>query len=86
MQYHTVTALKALEKLNSWEAKEVIIPEFDVPPVPTEPQVFFVDIPKAIEFACEKHKRDLKQKPSLNEILYFDKWARKYVKEIIEKF
>ncbi len=39
--------MKSLEKLSSWESKQVVMPEFDVPPVPTEPQVFFVDIPKA---------------------------------------
>lgn len=39
--------MNTLSKFESWEAKEVVIPSFDVPEVPSEPQVYFVDIPNA---------------------------------------
>ncbi len=41
------SVMNALSKLSGWEAKEVSFPSFEVPPMPTEPQVYFVDIPKA---------------------------------------
>ena len=38
-----------------------------------------------IEAICEKHKCDLNQHPSLNEILESDGWARKEVLDYSEK-
>ena len=43
------------------------------------------DIPKLIEAACELHKQELINEPSLNDVLAFDKWARGVVKEIAAK-
>ncbi|WP_370086557.1 M16 family metallopeptidase [Ekhidna sp.] len=41
-------AIKALGRLsNEWEQKEVTMPSYDVPPVPSEPEVYFVDVPNA---------------------------------------
>ena len=45
----------------------------------------FVDIPKIIEAICERHKSDLNQFPSLNEILAIDDWARQEVINYSEK-
>lgn len=41
-------AIKALGRLTSeWEQKEVEMPTYDVPAVPSEPMVYFVDVPNA---------------------------------------
>ncbi len=45
----------------------------------------FIDIPKVIEAVCEKHKCDINQEPSLNEILAIDTWARKEVLDFSNK-
>tara|TARA_B100000029_G_scaffold512955_1_gene611026 strand:- start:278 stop:1504 length:1227 start_codon:yes stop_codon:yes gene_type:complete len=50
-----------------------------------EERITFLDIPKAIEAACEKHKTDLKTNPSLEDILEVDKWGREIVREEIQK-
>ncbi|KGG12132.1 1-deoxy-D-xylulose 5-phosphate reductoisomerase [Prochlorococcus sp. MIT 0601] len=50
-----------------------------------EEKIHFLNIPKAIEIACEKHKNDLKHNPQLNDVIYFDTWARKIVRESVEK-
>jgi len=40
--------LSSLESLNeNWEAKEVTFPEYEMPPAPEKPMVYFVDIPDA---------------------------------------
>ena len=48
-------------------------------------QISFLDIPKFIEKACEKHLKDISKSPSLDEIIKFDEWARIFVKEEIKK-
>ena len=48
-------------------------------------QISFLDIPKFIEKACEKHLQDISNSPNLDEILKFDNWARIFVKEEIQK-
>ena len=48
-------------------------------------KIHFLDIPKMIEGACEKHKIDLKSNPDLEDILSVDKWARKAVCEQVKK-
>ena len=48
-------------------------------------QISFLDIPKFIEKACDKHLQDISNSPNLDEILKFDKWARIFVKEEIQK-
>ncbi|NEP72610.1 MAG: 1-deoxy-D-xylulose-5-phosphate reductoisomerase [Okeania sp. SIO2G4] len=42
-----------------------------------EEKIPFLDIPKLIEYVCEKHKSDCQKNPSLDDILATDKWARK---------
>ncbi len=43
-------------------------------------KIHFLDIPKVIETACEKHKNEIKLDPSLNDVLIVDSWAREEVK------
>ncbi len=43
-------------------------------------KIHYLDIPKLIEHACEKHKVDIKSSPSLNDVIAVDKWSRKEVK------
>ena len=50
-----------------------------------EERLKFIDIPKAIEAICDKHKCDLNLNPSLTEILEIDSWARKKVLDYSEK-
>lgn len=42
-----------------------------------EEKIPFLDIPKLIEYVCEKHKSDYQKNPTLDDILATDKWARK---------
>ena len=48
-------------------------------------KIHYLDIPKCIEFVCDRHQNDNKQNPSLDDILAADKWARKEVFTAIEK-
>ncbi len=48
-------------------------------------KISFLNIPKLIESACEAHKNDLKTNPNLDDVLIIDKWARRNVKEQVEK-
>ncbi len=50
-----------------------------------EEKIHSLNIPKSIEIACEKHKDDLQQNPSLDDILLVDKWARESVREQVKK-
>ena len=50
-----------------------------------EEKIHFLNIPKSIEIACEKHKNDLQQNPSLDDILLVDKWARESVREQVKR-
>tara|TARA_Y100001968_G_scaffold333609_1_gene397614 strand:- start:990 stop:2216 length:1227 start_codon:yes stop_codon:yes gene_type:complete len=45
-----------------------------------EEKIHFLDIPKVIESACEKHKNDVKKNPDLNDVILVDDWARKEVR------
>ena len=47
-------------------------------------KIHFLDIPKLIENACEKHKNDINSKPTLEDILKIDLWARRNVREQLE--
>ncbi len=40
-------AVKLFSSLNTWENKTFAIPEFDIPPIPEKPAVYFIDIPNA---------------------------------------
>ena len=44
-------------------------------------RIHFLDIPKLIEAACDRHRSDLKAQPSLDDVLVADQWARRYVLE-----
>jgi 1-deoxy-D-xylulose-5-phosphate reductoisomerase len=46
-----------------------------------EERIHFLDIPKLIEAACDRHRNDLKAQPSLDDVLAVDQWARRYVLE-----
>ncbi len=48
-------------------------------------KIHFLDIPKMIEIACERHKKDLNSNPILDDIISVDKWARTIVCEQIYK-
>ncbi len=48
-------------------------------------QISFLEIPKFIEKACEKHLKDISKSPNLDEIIKFDEWARIFVREEIKK-
>ncbi|AFZ57950.1 1-deoxy-D-xylulose-5-phosphate reductoisomerase [Anabaena cylindrica FACHB-243] len=50
-----------------------------------EEKIQFLDIPKCIEFVCDRHQHDNKQNPSLDDILAADKWARQEVFTATEK-
>jgi 1-deoxy-D-xylulose-5-phosphate reductoisomerase len=44
-----------------------------------EEKIQFLDIPKLIEMACDKHQQDNCQSPGLDDILAADQWARQEV-------
>lgn len=48
-------------------------------------KIHYLDIPKCIEFVCDRHQNDNTQNPSLDDILAADKWARQEVFTAIEK-
>ncbi len=50
-----------------------------------EEKINFINIPRVIETACEKHKNDFKDEPQLNDVILVDNWARKIVRETVER-
>jgi 1-deoxy-D-xylulose-5-phosphate reductoisomerase len=46
-----------------------------------EERIHFLDIPRLIEQACERHSADLTADPSLETVLEVDAWARRQVRE-----
>ncbi|MBD2142879.1 1-deoxy-D-xylulose-5-phosphate reductoisomerase [Anabaena sp. FACHB-1250] len=48
-------------------------------------KIQFLDIPKCIEFVCDRHQHDNQQNPTLDDILNADQWARKEVFAAMEK-
>ena len=48
-------------------------------------KISFLEIPKFIEKACDKHLKEISKSPNLDEIIKFDKWTRIFVKEEIKK-
>ena len=42
-------------------------------------KIGFLDIPRCIEWVCDRHRTDHQQNPSLDDILAADKWARQEV-------
>ncbi|MEM9163484.1 MAG: 1-deoxy-D-xylulose-5-phosphate reductoisomerase, partial [Cyanobacteria bacterium P01_F01_bin.4] len=45
-------------------------------------KIRYLDIPKVIEKVCDRHRNDLTQQPSLEDILHVDRWARTEVKTV----
>ncbi|KAK7347017.1 hypothetical protein VNO80_21541 [Phaseolus coccineus] len=41
-------------------------------------KIRYLDIFKVVELTCEKHQNELLSSPSLDEIIHYDLWARKY--------
>ena len=59
-------------------------PHQHLPPQPPSSQflnerIGYLDITRVIEAACDAHRAEHKLTPSLEEIVHFDGWARKYV-------
>ncbi|BAZ29062.1 1-deoxy-D-xylulose 5-phosphate reductoisomerase [Cylindrospermum sp. NIES-4074] len=50
-----------------------------------EEKIQFLDIPRCIEWVCDRHQNDNRANPSLDEILAADKWARQEVLAATEK-
>lgn len=44
-------------------------------------KIHYLDIMKLVEQCCEAHKADLVAAPSLDDIVHYDQWARKWVAE-----
>lgn len=45
-------------------------------------KIGYLDIIRVVEQACEAHRQELVDKPSLEEILHYDQWARDFVAQI----
>ena len=41
-------------------------------------KIGYMDIVKTVEKCCETHQQELLQKPSLEEIVHYDQWAREW--------
>ncbi|QHG16338.1 1-deoxy-D-xylulose-5-phosphate reductoisomerase [Nostoc sp. ATCC 53789] len=48
-------------------------------------KIRFLDIPRCIEWVCDRHQNDNRANPSLDDILAADKWARQEVLTTTEK-
>ncbi|OKH35978.1 1-deoxy-D-xylulose-5-phosphate reductoisomerase [[Phormidium ambiguum] IAM M-71] len=48
-------------------------------------KIGFLDIPRCIEWVCDRHRTDHQQNPSLDDILAADQWARQEVLAASEK-
>ncbi|MGF2038783.1 MAG: 1-deoxy-D-xylulose-5-phosphate reductoisomerase [Nostoc sp. CmiVER01] len=48
-------------------------------------KIRFLDIPRCIEWVCDRHQNDNRSNPSLDDILTADKWARQEVLAATEK-
>ncbi|MCF2145851.1 1-deoxy-D-xylulose-5-phosphate reductoisomerase [Desmonostoc muscorum LEGE 12446] len=48
-------------------------------------KIRFLDIPRCIEWVCDRHQNDNRTNPSLDDILAADQWARQEVLTAIEK-
>ena len=42
-------------------------------------KIGYMDIVKVVENCCDTHQQELLQKPSLDEIVHYDQWARDWV-------
>ena len=48
-------------------------------------RISYLDIVRLVEATCEAHKADLNLQPSLEDIVESDLWARRHVKESVER-
>ena len=48
-----------------------------------EERIHFLDIPRLIEATCDRHRRDWRGNPSLDDVLAVDQWARQAVNEAL---
>ncbi|CAM6101234.1 unnamed protein product [Calypogeia fissa] len=51
-----------------------------------EEKIGYLDIIKVIEKTCDKHRQELVTAPSLEEIVYYDKWARQHAAGVAQQF
>lgn len=49
-----------------------------------EERIGYLDIVRLIEMTCAKHREELVVRPSLEEILHYDGWAREYALQLVE--
>lgn len=45
-------------------------------------RISYLDIFKVVELTCDKHRSDLVETPSLEEIIHYDLWAREYASAV----
>ncbi len=45
-------------------------------------RIGYLDIVSVIEKTCDKHRAELVLRPSLEEIVHYDSWARQYASEV----
>ncbi|KAL6775759.1 DXR1 [Auxenochlorella protothecoides x Auxenochlorella symbiontica] len=50
-----------------------------------EEAIGYLDIVPVVEAACEAHRVELVERPSLEEIVHYDQWARRHVRESVAK-
>ena len=53
----------------------IVLPDF---------RISYLDIFKVVELTCAKHQAELVVSPSLEEIIHYDLWARKYAANLHE--
>jgi 1-deoxy-D-xylulose-5-phosphate reductoisomerase len=41
-------------------------------------RISYLDIFKVVELTCDAHRNELVTSPSLEEIIHYDQWARRY--------
>jgi 1-deoxy-D-xylulose-5-phosphate reductoisomerase len=41
-------------------------------------RISYLDIFKVVELTCDAHRNELVTRPSLEEIIHYDLWARRY--------
>ena len=46
-------------------------------------RIGYLDIMRLNEACCEAHKKELVSSPSLEEIVHYDSWARRWVEEAV---
>ncbi|CAM6043063.1 unnamed protein product, partial [Sphagnum compactum] len=48
-------------------------------------KIGYLDIVSVIEKTCDKHREEIVLRPSLEEIVHYDSWARQYASEVVDK-